>query len=266
MKTVFSRKNAMVRQFIRSAIRDWAVCRIGALCPSSSPATTTLTTPEEWSSSETMNVANGTTNEIAVSSTGSVTCLRTLATTRNTTKPIRAPPTDAPQEVGTDPPHRDAADAGRDRRTQGHQGGRVVEERLALEDRHDPAGQADPPADRGRGHGVRRRDDRADRERRPPVQVRQQRVHEPADAERGEHDQPDAEQEDRAPVGVEVDERGLDRGGVEQRRQQAEEYDVGGEVDRRARRGGRTRRRRRRSARAAPGSRRVPRASYRRAR
>jgi hypothetical protein len=53
-KTVFSRKKAMVRQFIRSAIRDWAVCTTGALCPSSSPATTTETTPEECSSSEAM--------------------------------------------------------------------------------------------------------------------------------------------------------------------------------------------------------------------
>src|SRR4051794_20312798 len=95
MKTVFSRTNAMVRQFIRSAIRDWAVCRIGAVCPRSRPATTTLTTPEECSSSETMNVANGTTSEIAVSSTGSVRCLRIFPTQRNATKPISAPPTDA---------------------------------------------------------------------------------------------------------------------------------------------------------------------------
>ena len=41
----------MVRQLIRSAIRDWAVCRIGALWPSSSPATTTAITPEAWISS-----------------------------------------------------------------------------------------------------------------------------------------------------------------------------------------------------------------------
>ena len=36
----------MVRQFSRSAIRDVAVCRIGALWPSSSPAMTTASTPE----------------------------------------------------------------------------------------------------------------------------------------------------------------------------------------------------------------------------
>ncbi len=58
----------------------------------------------------------------------------------------------------------------------------------------------------------------------------QQRVHQPPDTQGREHDQADAEQQDRAPVGVEVDERRLDRGGVEQRRQQAEEHDVGGQV------------------------------------
>ena len=49
--TVFSSRNAIVRQLIRSAIRDWAVWRIGALCPSRMPATTTATTPEECTSS-----------------------------------------------------------------------------------------------------------------------------------------------------------------------------------------------------------------------
>ena len=69
-----------------------------------------------------------------------------------------------------------------------------------------------------------------------------------------------------AAVGVEVDERGLDRRGVQQRRQQAEQYDVRAEVDGRARRGRTTPRRRRRSARAARGSERVRRAPSRRAR
>ena len=50
-KTVFSSRKAMVRQLMRSAIRDCAVWMIGALWPSSRPATTTAMTPEEWSSS-----------------------------------------------------------------------------------------------------------------------------------------------------------------------------------------------------------------------
>ena len=49
----------MLRQFIRSAIRDCAVCRIGALWPSSRPATTTLITPEAWISSAATYAANG---------------------------------------------------------------------------------------------------------------------------------------------------------------------------------------------------------------
>ena len=44
----------MLRQFIRSAIRDCAVCRTGALCPRRSPATTTLSTPEALISSAVM--------------------------------------------------------------------------------------------------------------------------------------------------------------------------------------------------------------------
>ena len=85
----------MVRQFIRSAMRDCAVCTIGALWPRSRPATTTAMTPDAWISSAAMKVPKGTTNEIAVSSTGSVISLRSLATTTKTTKPTAAPPTDA---------------------------------------------------------------------------------------------------------------------------------------------------------------------------
>ena len=94
-KTVFSRMKAMVRQFIRSAMRDWAVWMIGALWPSSSPAMTTATTPEAWNFSARMKAANGTTNEIAVSSSGSVTLLRSQATTTNPRKPTNTPPSAA---------------------------------------------------------------------------------------------------------------------------------------------------------------------------
>ena len=84
----------MVRQFIRSAIRDCAVWMIGALWPSSSPATTTAMTPEPWMRwySAATYAANGTTIEMPVSRIGSVTWRRTHATTRKTTKPTRAPP------------------------------------------------------------------------------------------------------------------------------------------------------------------------------
>ncbi len=71
-----------MRQFIRSAIRDWAVCRTGALWPSSSPAMTTARTPEPWICSAARYAANGMTREMPPSSTGSVTWRRIQATTR----------------------------------------------------------------------------------------------------------------------------------------------------------------------------------------
>ena len=69
---MFSRMNAIVRQFSRSAIRDCAVCRIGALWPSSRPATTTAITPEACTCSAATYAANGTTSDMPLSSTGSV--------------------------------------------------------------------------------------------------------------------------------------------------------------------------------------------------
>lgn len=41
----------IVAQFIRSATRDDAVWSVGAVCASSTPATTVATTPEECTSS-----------------------------------------------------------------------------------------------------------------------------------------------------------------------------------------------------------------------
>ena len=61
-----------------------------------------------------------------------------------------------------------------------------------------------------------------------------------ADADRGEGDQADREQQDRPPVGVEVDQRGLQRGGVEQRRQEPHQHHLGGQAAPRGRRAGRT--------------------------
>ena len=85
----------MVRQLIRSAIRDCAVWMIGALCPSRRPATTTATTPDAWISSAAMYAANGTTNDIPVSKIGSVTRLRSRATSMKRAIPTATPPTAA---------------------------------------------------------------------------------------------------------------------------------------------------------------------------
>ena len=89
---MFSRMKATVRHVIRSVIRDCAVWMIGALWPSSSPATTTEMTPEAWISSAATKAANGVRNEMPVSISGSVIRLRSQAMSRKKAKPTRAPP------------------------------------------------------------------------------------------------------------------------------------------------------------------------------
>ena len=111
--TVFSRTNATVRHVMRSVIRDCAVWMIGALWPSSRPATTTEMTPEACTSSAATNAANGVRNEIAVSISGSVICLRSHATRTKTPMPISSPPPAArtkstPTSVSAKPPEKAA--------------------------------------------------------------------------------------------------------------------------------------------------------------
>ena len=50
-KTAFSRTNWIVAQLRRSAMRDWAVWKYIDLCPSSTPAVTTASTPDACTSS-----------------------------------------------------------------------------------------------------------------------------------------------------------------------------------------------------------------------
>ena len=84
--------NAIVRQLVRSAIRDCASWRIGDLWPSSRPATTTAITPEACTFSAEMYAANGTTSEMPTSRSGSVTRLRSQATTMKNAMPMIRPP------------------------------------------------------------------------------------------------------------------------------------------------------------------------------
>ena len=128
----------MVFQFICSLIRDCAVCRIGALCPSSRPATTTAITPLAWISSAATYAANGVMNDRPLSSSGSVSRRRTLPTTTKHHQPDQHPPPAAIRKSRA----RTACDHGRggERGAQRDERGGVVEQGLALEDRHDPAG------------------------------------------------------------------------------------------------------------------------------
>ena len=116
-----------------------------------------------------------------------------------------------------------------ERGAEGDQRGRVVEQALALEDGDDPARHADAPRDGGGRDGVRRRDDGAERDRGGEGQPGQQEDGDAGHGERGDEDEPDGEQRDLPPVAPDVDEGRPDRGGVEQRRQDAREDDLGRE-------------------------------------
>ena len=227
-KTVFSRTNEIIRQLSRSAIRDCAVCRTGALWPSSSPATTTAITPEAWTSSAATNADEGHhQRDRAVEHRVGDDVLAHLGDDQEERDPDQHPAAGRDHEVQADVEGVQPTPGGHGQRgAQRDQRGGVVEQRLALQDRHDPARQADPATDRGRRHRVRRGDHRTERQRHRPGQVRQQQLGHRGDADGGEDDQTDREQQDRSPVGVEVDERGALGGGVQQRRQQPEQDHV----------------------------------------
>ncbi len=174
----------MVRQFSRSAIRDCAVCRIGALWPSSRPATTTAITPEAWISSDSAKAANGTTSDMPLSSTGSVEVAAHLGHHEEERQPDHHAAARGQQEV--EPDVRDARGA-RPRPAPSAVPSATsavasLKQRLALEDRDDPPRQPDPAPDRRRRDRVRRRHHGADRERHRPGLIRQQQVRDDAHA------------------------------------------------------------------------------------
>ena len=150
---------------------------------------------------------------------------RTLPTTSRHDHAHRDSTHGRDDETEPDLPHGDRAAGRRDRHAQRDDRGGVVDQALALQDRHDAPRQPDPAGDRRGRDGVRRRDDRAERECRRPLD-RQDRMHEHRDPGGGEQHQPDAEQGDRPPVRPEVDQRRPDGRGVEQRRQQADQHDL----------------------------------------
>ena len=274
-----------MRQLIRSAIRDCAVCRIGALWPSSRPATTTATTPEAWISSAARKQANGITNDSPTSSTGSVIRRRSQRDDQERADADQHAAAGGDHEVEADVPRRDADRRGASAVRSATSAVASLKQRLALEDRDDPARQPDA-CGRSRSRPPRPAARRPRRARTRSARRRRAAARAPATPtpDGGEEHQPDRQQQDRAPVGVEVDQRRRDRGRVEQRRQQPEQHHLGLEVDlrherqerrrdarrrpaaaARARRSGRRRRRRRaRRRRGRPGRGRPPRAHPRR--
>ena len=168
-----------------------------------------------------------------LSSTGSVRCRRTLATTRKNTKPTSTPATGGEQEVEADVRRartrcRSAtASAVRSATSAVASLSSDSPSRIVTIRRGSPIRRPIAVAATASGGATTAPIASAIAQETPgSSSVR----HQP-DAERREHDQPDREQQDRAPVGVEVDERGALRGGVQQRRQQPEQHDLGSEVD-----------------------------------
>ena len=176
-----------------------------------------------------------------VSSTGSVNRRRTLASTNATARPTRTPPPAArtksrPTSQDGRRDQRAAASAVRRQTSAVASLTRLSPSRIG----HHAARQADPPGDRGRGDGVRRRDHGAERERGP--QRQRLLASDSATTPSSHHattptpsavnaTSPTDSSADRPPVLGEVDQAGLDRRRVEQRRQEADQDDLGGELD-----------------------------------
>ena len=123
-----------------------------------------------------------------------------------------------------------SADGRADRGLVEHERGSVVDEALALDDRDDPPRRAQARRDLGRRERVGRRHDRPEREgdgpRKSDPRVRDDRNR---DHRRGH--EPERQQRDRPLVRAQVAQRGEERAGVEERRQDGHEHDVRGQRD-----------------------------------
>ncbi len=114
--------------------------------------------PEHSAGTEAMN---GTVNEMTVLTVGSVTRLRTTRLSQPTTPADDDRDDDRVRERADRAPERERRGRRDDRGAEQHERGRVVEQALAVEDRHDPLGHRRLLDDR-RGHGVGRADDRTE--------------------------------------------------------------------------------------------------------
>ena len=94
----------------------------------------------------------------------------------------------------------------------------------------EPPWHPEPARDRGRRDRVGGRDDGAERERRRPAEA-DHAVGDDGDGGHRHQHEPDREQADRPRVRAQVAERGEERGGVEERRQDADEHELGLELE-----------------------------------
>jgi len=113
----------------------------------------------------------------------------------------------------------------------GDQRGRIVEQRLAFDQRPNDPRRPEPAEDRRGGQGVSRADDRSERERRGPAQTGHQGVGHERHQDHREQHQPDRETNQRGDVRAKIADRGFRCGGKQQRRQEDEQDQVGLEFD-----------------------------------
>ncbi len=125
----------------------------GAARPSTIPAVTTDSTPETCSSSAGIQAANGASRDTSTATGGSLRRFSTWTTAHPTTSPQATPPMLTPTKpnvaTGSERGPDGAGRSSRDRQPQRHQGRRVVDEALALQDRDHPPRQPEPLCDGG---------------------------------------------------------------------------------------------------------------------
>ena len=233
---MFSRTKEIVRQFIRSAIRRLGGLQHRRLVPEQQPGDHDRDHPGRVRSPRPRGTPRtAPRSETAVSKTGSVDPLAQRGDHEEEQHPDQHAAAGGPEEVQRHPPGVRPATSRR-RSPRARSAARPAPWRRSAATR--PPGSS---RSAGAARSVVRSWSRRPRPAgRPPRRSPTTRAQEMpgriacttiADADGGEDDQADREQQDRAPVGVEVDQRGLDRGGVQQRRQQPEQHDVRLEVD-----------------------------------
>jgi hypothetical protein len=141
----------------------------------------------------------------------------------------RDPATRREKEVEHDAAGGHGAGQGGNGRSQGHQRRGVVEERFALENRHNPSRQADASSDGRGGDRIGRRHDRAESHAGGERDV-EQPPDDGSDGNRSADDKGHREEPDGPPVCLHVHEGRADRRGVEQRRQEADQDQVGAQM------------------------------------
>nr|WP_267128265.1 hypothetical protein [Baekduia soli] len=146
------------------------------------------------------------------------------------------PDRDAARGAEQEVPHRGgqrerARDHGRHRELVGDEARGVVDEALALDDGHQAPGRARAHGDLHGRHRVGRRDDRADHERRRPGQPVDEPVGHRGDGHGRGDDEPHGQRADGPHVGAQVLQRGEERRGVQQRRQEGHQDDRGVQLE-----------------------------------